>query len=277
MNWVLLSVIAGLFSAFFNYINRYILKDKGDTTIYAWFFEISRLLTFIVIALFNFQVILNTKSIIVLTLLGLTEFVSVYFFMKMHKFTEISLSTILTRTRLIWVPVLAFFFFKEKLTINEYFGIGILFLGLSIAVAPHRLKVDKGVKISSLSGFIIAVLSIIMKQASLIASTSVVMISMSAPSVFIFPFAMKNFMERLRNFLKDKVFIKLMGSVTNTASMYFYVLALKAGPVSKVTAIYQGMLIILIFAGIFFLNERKDALRKIIGGAITVVGIYLLT
>lgn len=277
MNWILLSIAAGLFSVIFNYINRYILKDKGDATIYAWFFEVARLLTFFGIAFFNFQLIFSAKAIIALILLGLTELVSVYFFMKMHSLTEISLSTVLTRTRLIWVPILAFFLFGEQLTKKEYIGIVILFIGLSIAVAPHRVTIDRGVKISSLSGFIIAVLSILMKQASQIASSSVVMIAMSLPSVIIFPFGMKNFPDRFRNFLKQNLMIKLIGSIANTSSMYLYVLALKMGPVSKVTAIYQAMLIVLIFAGIFFLNERKDALRKIVGGCITIIGVYFLT
>lgn len=42
MEWLLLSVFAGLASNGFNITNRTALKDKGDYISYAWWFEFVR-------------------------------------------------------------------------------------------------------------------------------------------------------------------------------------------------------------------------------------------
>lgn len=61
--------------------------------------------------------------------------------------------------------------------------------------------------------------------------------------------------------------------MANTLAMY----ALRIGDVSKVTAIYQAMMIVSILAGIVLLGERQDAKKKIVGALITILGVIILT
>lgn len=275
--WIVLAISAGIGSNVFNFFSRFILKDGGDSNSWAWTFELLRLIIFIPLVFFDYKFIFTFKSLIILLSIGLTEFVSIYLFMKMHQYSHLSISTIISRTRLVWVPLIAFLFFGERLTNIDYLGIGILFLGLSIAVAPHKLFYDKGVIYANLAAFMIAILTVLIKQATPFASPPIIMIFFSLPSVILFPIFMKNLKKRLviNNF--TMLIPKVGAVIINVIAMYLLIIALKLGDVSKVNAIYQSMLVVGVLSGIIILKEKQDIARKIIGTIVTLAGIILLT
>lgn len=276
-SWVILALAAGIFSNVLNFISRSILKNNGDSTAWAWTYETLRLLFILPFAFFDFKMVFSLKAILILLSTGLTEFISVYFYMKMHKFTHLSISSILSRTRIIWVPILAFLFFGERLNNLEYLGIAILFLGLSIVVAPHKFFIDKGAIYANLAAFMIASNTVIIKQAAPFASTPVIMIFFSLPAVILFPIFMKNAKQRLIHQNFDNKLPKLIGVASNVIALLLLMAALRVGEVSKVNGLYQGMLIVSVLAGIILLKERKDILRKLLGTVVTLIGILLLT
>lgn len=275
--WVVLAILAGLASNFFNFINRYVLKEEGDPTAWAFFFEFVRLIVFTIVLFFDFSIKLEFKSFILLFLVGFTEFVSVYLYMQMHKFSHLSISTIISRTRLIWIPIIAFLFFAEKLKLSEYLGIAILFLGLSIVVSPHKLFVDKGAVYANLAAFVIAINTIMFKLSIPYASNSLILVAFCLPSVIFFPLLMKNAKKRILGEARKNFPIKLAGILGSVVSSYLLVWALHSGDVSRVNAIYQGMLIVSVLAGIIILKERKNLLRKLLGSVVTIIGVILLT
>lgn len=275
--WIILAALAGLGSNIINFFSRYIVKDDGDATAWAWTFEFLRLIIFIPFLFFDFKLQITLKSLTILLAVGLTEFIAVYLYMKMHQFSHLSISTIISRTRLIWVPIIAFLFFGERLAQVEYIGIILLFLGLSIVVAPHKLFVDKGAIYANSAAFIIAINTVLLKEAVPFASTSVIMIFFSLPSVILFPLFMKNAKKRLIDQNLDKKIPKLIGTGANVAALFLLIAALSIGDVSKVNGIYQGMLVVSILAGIILLKERKDIFKKLLGTVVTIIGIILLT
>lgn len=276
--WVILAVLAGLGSNILNFFSRYILKDKdGDATAWAWTFEFLRLLFFLPFVFFDFKIDTSFKSLMILLSVGLTEFISVYFYMKMHKYTHLSISTILSRTRLIWVPVIAFLFFGERLSNLEYIGILILFFGLSIAVAPHKLFLDKGSFYANLAAFMIGVNTVLLKESVSYASTPVIMMFFSLPAVILFPIFMKNAKKRLIDQNLDRKLPKLAGVGANVIALFLLMAALRVGDVSRVNGLYQGMLVFGVLGGIILLKERQDIKRKLLGTAVTIIGILLLT
>src|SRR6185437_3079076 len=155
-NWIFLAVIAGLASNAFNFINRYLLKDDEDSTAYMWFYEVTRFFAFAVIAIFDWKLVITSYSVIIFLLLGITEWIAAYWYMKMHEHSHLSISSILSRTRLIWVPILAFFIIHESLKTPDYVGILILFIGLSVVVSPKNFFIDKGANYANLAAFMIA-------------------------------------------------------------------------------------------------------------------------
>src|SRR5579863_10389706 len=87
------------------------------------------------------------------------------------------------------------------------------------------------------------------------------------PAIF-FPFFIQNSTHRLKKMFQKNLLIKLSAIVFNVISIYIFTQALRFGDSGKVTAIYQGMIIISILAGIIFLKEREDIGKKLIGATI---------
>lgn len=275
--WIIFATLGGLSSNLFNFLSRYVLKDEGDSSSWAWLYETLRTPLFLLLAFFDFRLEVSLYSFTLLLALGITEFISVYLYMKMHSYSHLSISTILSRTRLIWIPLLGFFFLSENLRFLDYLGILLLFLGVSATVAPHKLLIDKGAIYAQLAAFVIAINVILLKISANIASPFVLLFFYSLPSVILFPILMKDYKKRLIRESKKNFLPKLVGAIASMGAGYFLVLALKNGDVSKVNAIYQGMMITGVIAGIIFLKEREDIFKKLIGTTLALVGVLLLT
>lgn len=276
-DWIIFALLGGIASNTFNFFSRLHLKDSDDATAYAWFFETLRLLAFIVLAFFDFSVQIDLRSTILFLLLGLTEFVSVYLYMKMHAYSQLSISSIISRSRMIWIPLVAFILLGEKLSLNQYLGIFILFFGLSIAVSPKKFFFDKGAIFANLAAIMIAINVVILKLAAPFGSVPVLMIVFSLPSFLLFPHIMKNPIERIKKTFRKNLLIKTIATFFNIISSYFLIFALIKGEASIVNAIYQGTLILSVIAGIILLKEREDIIKKLLGAVITVAGVILLT
>lgn len=274
--WVIYALLGGVLSNIFNFFNRLFLKDQGDATSWAWFFEFLRLPVFLIAAFFDNYVKLNIYSIIILFGVGISECLSTFFYMKMHAHTHLSISTILYRTRIIWIPILAFLFINEHLSNLEYIGIVILFIGLSTVVAPHRFFIDKGALYANLAGFFTAVNTLFLKAAIPYASTSIIMVAMSFFPSLIFPFFIKNVKQRIKAETTKQLSIKLVAVAINVISSYLLLFALQRGNASLVNAVYQSMMVLSVLAGIIILKEHKDLLRKLLGTAITLIGVILV-
>ncbi len=275
--WIIYAALGGLASNLFNFLSRFYLKDEQDEVSFAWFFEITRAVIFLFLALFDFKIVVTHESAILFVLLGLTEFAGIYMIMKMHAYSHLSISSILSRTRAIWIPAFAFFFIGERLMGQEYLGILVLFLGLSIAVSPKHFFLDKGAIYANLGAVIIALNVIFLKMLTDFASIPVVMFIAAFPSIFLFPLYMKNTKSRIIIALKKDLPIKIFATAVNVISVYLLLFALKHGSASITNAIYQGMLIVSVLMGIFILREKENILRKIVGSIVTILGLLLLT
>src|SRR6266480_2941236 len=97
--WLILSILTGFASNSYNFLNRFLLKDGDDPISYAWYTEVLRFILFSFFAIFDWKFVITSESLFILMLVGLSEFISVYFYMKMHAYNDLSISTILSRTR----------------------------------------------------------------------------------------------------------------------------------------------------------------------------------
>lgn len=275
--WLTLAILNGLSSNAYNFLNRYILKDGDDSTTYAWYVQLLRLIAFSTLAIFDWHIIITPTSIMLFILLGLTEWITIYLYMKMHSYSHLSISAILSRTRIIWVPIIGFFFIHESLNAVDYFSILIIFLGVSTAIAPKKLFIDKGAFYANASAFMIALNIVLFKMALPYGSNGVLNMALALPSVILFPLVMKNSKERFSTLFKSNLFIKSLAIGLNIIGLLLFTFALRYGEASKINAVYQGMLILSVLAGIIFLKERENIARKLIGATITIVGVVLLS
>lgn len=276
MNWFILAILAGAASNFFNIFNRSSLKEKGDSTVYAWWFEVIRFLVFFILFLPKQTLPRELETYIWLLLLGLNEAVSVYFFMRSHQLTDLSLSTFIIKIQLIWTPLLAFIFIGERLSLLDYGAIGVILLGIFIAIYSKKMKSDMGIITTFISSILIAMNAVLTKKVTGSTSTPFIMMSMSLPAIIILPFLMKNSYKRLVTISKKTFMICLSGTMSNVVAMFLAVSAIRMGETSKVSAVYQGMMVIALLYGVIVLKERKQIWQKIIGAAITIFGLFIL-
>lgn len=274
--WILLAIIGGVGSNIFNFLTRYALKDGDDAVTFAWFFELMRGIIFAVAVLAGPPQAVTLSGGALLFVVGIIEAVCIYLYMKMHSDAHLSISAVIIRMRLIWIPILAFFLLHEALRSHEYISILILFSGLLIAGAPHKLKSDKGVRYAYIFSFFAALLAVAMKMASEWFTPSMIIFAMSVPSIVVLPFLVRDPRKKIRELANERLAAKVGVGLINAGSFYLYTVALRWGPVSVVQAIYQSMMIFSIAMGIILLGEREDIPRKIIGTAITLAGILSL-
>lgn len=275
--WIILAIVGGIGSNIFNFLTRYALKDGDDAVAFAWFFELIRGVIFAVAVFADPPQTLTLSDGTLLLIVGIIEIVCIYLYMKMHSHAHLSISAIIIRMRLIWIPIIAFLLLHEMLRAHEYIGILILLSGLLIAGAPHKIKNDKGVRYAYLFSFFAALLAVTMKMASETVSPSMIIFSMSLPSIIVLPFLLKKPGKKIRALANERLAAKIGVALINAGSFYLYTVALRQGSVSIVQAVYQSMMIFSVIAGIIFFREKEDIPRKLIGTAVTVAGILALT
>ncbi len=275
-SWLILAIISGISSVIFNTLNRGTLKNGHDSTVYSWLFETIRFLFFFALIPFDSFLICSWGSTAILILLGFSELAGVYLYMKMHAATELSVSSILSRLRVILVPIIAFIFIGERLTLLQYVGVTTIFAGCLVVAGMKHIRGTKGIWYAL--GFVIvnSVSNVILKSASGIASTSIVTAAFSFPSVVLIPVIMKSARVRIRFTFRPILKSTLLASLFNVITMYTMVLAYKLATAGQVNSVFQGVTSLSVIVGIFFLNERDHKWLKLVGAALTTVGILLL-
>jgi drug/metabolite transporter (DMT)-like permease len=273
MNWFILSALAGLASNGFNITNRTALKNQGDATAYGWWFEMVRTTFFLCVMLFKPLPSLTLAMLTPLALVGISELFSVYVFMKMHAYTDLSISSVISRLRVIWSPLLAWFLVDERLSLTQYFGISAIFIGIAIVTSPKQLREDKGIRIALLFSLSSAILSTVMKGASALASTELVIVSQGLLPLFVLPFLMKQGVLRIWDSVSQKFPQIALAGAFNIASSYLLVEAMRVTDVSKAVGVYQAMTLFSVYYGIFILNERDKLRQKLIGSLIVIIGV----
>lgn len=83
-------------------------------------------------------------------------------------------------------------------------------------------------------------------------------------------------MGRMKKVLARSKYILLLAAGIQTYAIIGINWAYKLGVTSSATAIYLGMSIITIWAGILFLKERDHLRRKVISSAIVTAGIIII-
>lgn len=273
--WLTLAIVSGLLSVLYNTFLRHVLKSH-DPLAFGWWFEFLRAIAFLVISYFDYSLDISLGNILFLVGLGTVECLSIFLYTKMHAYTELSISSVISRLRIVWVGIVSYLFLGERLMAVEYVGMVLILIGLMSVVQIKSLKVNQGVKYALVSSLVVAFLSPGIKHAQGFASVPVVMFFFTMPSVFIIPVLMRSARERLVQSIRVKPAIQVLIVTVNVATMYTLSYALKSGPVSLVTAVYQSMSMVSVLSGIVLLKEREHAAKKIIGSILALGGVLMM-
>ncbi len=275
--WLIFATLAGTADVAYNYLSRTSLRNGGDASSYAWWFSFLRLIFFSFLILFTGNPLkFSTYQFGLLATLGLINFFNLSLFMKMHTLTELSLSQIILRLRMVWVPLLAFFLIGEKLQPLEYLGIVLLFFAAAVVASPKKIIKDPALLTTFIFSLTTSIVTLLIQRASLFTQTPTIIFAMSAPTVLLTPLVIKGAKTRLFRKWNKELPQKFFIAALSVVLLYALVWAFRLGPVGKVNAIFQGVSILSVLAGITFLKEKENLVKKIIGSALAFGGILLL-
>ncbi|OGM03404.1 hypothetical protein A2715_02860 [Candidatus Woesebacteria bacterium RIFCSPHIGHO2_01_FULL_39_32] len=276
LTWIFLSIFAGLSDIGFNYYSRHLLKDKETAVSMTWWFSSARMLIFLPLFLKDIRLATDLNNHIFLLIIGAVNTLNVYLFMLMHVNTHLSVSTILVRLRIIFVPLLSALILGEILVFKDYIGIIIIFIAVAIVSAPQKQILDNKYLYALIFSFTTSVITILMKILSNLTPTHTIIFAMSLPTVVLLPFMTKKPKDLVVNLTKN-LYLKAIVTLFSILLVYLLVWAFEyGGPVAKVNAIFQSMAIFSVPLGIIFLKESDSLREKILGSILAILGIALL-
>lgn len=277
--WFWLSAIAGIASASEKILNRIALKDRGNVLAYSFLYMslISLLslpfsLPFKISPDYYFVGLLLLQSIF--WSLG-----TIFSFLSQTK-TDVSLSMIISRARMLWMIPLGALFLNEKLSYYSIIGVAIIFAGLIVLFYKTQYHKHQGVHLMFFGSIFVALGSIV--NAVLVRTflsptqtTFITMLSQSLVFLLVLIYR-KNVLHRLKEVLARSWYIILTASVIETFAFFGLNYSFRLGSASLSTAVYLGMTIITVWIGIIFLKEKQNMWRKIISSAIVFLGIIIV-
>lgn len=274
--WLQLAFLAGLADIGYNFVTRKVLRHENDPVEFAWSLPAIRSVIFI-FALKDFKIYLTTSEYLILASLGLVTFANIFLFMKMHSLTQLSLSTIIVRLRMVWVPLIALILIGKSLSVTNYIGILVMFSAVLLVSSPRKIIEDKAIKSALIFSINTSLLVVLQKLASSFATIPMIILTMSIPPAILLPFFVKNPKRRLFTALRKNFDKKLTITLFSLLTIYLLVSSLGVGgDPGKVTAISQGTSILAVIFGISLLKEKEQVLQKIIGSILAVIGVLLL-
>lgn len=274
--WIVLSLLAGVVGSISNLFYRTTLKDDQDAVVSTWILQVSRL-AFAIVLIVWLGLSLNVRSLVILAILGGIEVVGMYAYMRMHAASALSISSLVQRSRILWTAILAAVFVGETFTLMEVSGLLVLFVGVSVVALPHKLRHDKGVQFAYISAILFSITTVMIKATIGSIPPAAQVAGLAFPSVIVFPMFTRGFRNRLKRFTQDRFWMKLFAAFTNVIQLFLSVYALAVGPAAKSSAVFQGSLVLSVFAGIILLGEREDLRRKLLGSALVLLGIATMT
>lgn len=277
--WFWIALFAGLGSAVDKVIHRLALKEQRNLVAYSflWLLFISLLSLG-----FSFPFILPSGT----NFWGLV-FLQVIFwssatlagFISQSK-TDVSLTSIISRARMLWLIPLSFLFLGERLSGISIFGIFIIFGGFLVLFWRTKVHRDKGVDwmiLGSLFSAFGTVVNVFLLRSYL--GPAQVTFFQTFGQVILFLAILiyrKDCLSRLQEVWKRaRVFI-VSSATIETAAIIGNNQAIKLGPTSAVTAIYLSMTLATVWIGVIFLKERELVWKKVISSLIVTAGIIMV-
>ncbi len=147
MTWVFFTIIAIVFWAIVNIMDKYIIgHELRDPILVTTVFGITLYLLFVLLAVFNGGIMIPPIYIGMSMLMGLIYSVAIsLYYISMQKVEVSELAPILATEPMV-IALAAFFLFAERLTAYNYFGIVIIILGallISHEKSTNKSKIKK--------------------------------------------------------------------------------------------------------------------------------------
>ncbi len=282
LNWFPLVLFYIITNAASKLLQKYTVQDEEiDPSAYsAYFMLVGGLLS--IPFLFFEQIVFPTdpKVWLVVLLSSSLYTVCMILFFKALKAIEISQVETIATTRTIWLMLLGLIFFKEQLYLSQVFGIFLIFFGLIV------IYWQKGTKFNfekfhlytflyaiimscayALDKYLLGYFSVVFFQV-VIYITPAVLTMVFTPNVF----------ENMKTMIKPKrnnylIILCCFLQAISTLGLYG---AYQIGELSLIGPLAQTSVVITIIVGLVVLKERWNMKRKLLGIALTLLGMAFI-
>lgn len=277
--WFSLALISGLASAIDKVLNRHALKNRNNALAYSVIY-LFLTATFTLPFVFPLKIDLTQRLfLLILAQSGIWAVASVLGFAA-HKSTDVSLSSIISRARILWLIPLGFLFLDERLSLYSILGVMLIFFGLAMLFYKGNIHKHKGVHLVLISSVFAAFGSvtnaILVREYLNPAQVTFTTMFGQAVVLLIVLILRGKSLEKIKDVLSHSWLITLIATMLEAFAYITLSSAYKIGLASSVTAVYMAVSIVVVWFGILFLKERNSLKSKIISSILVTLGVILV-
>jgi drug/metabolite transporter (DMT)-like permease len=280
MGWFFYALLGALLMTAYSLSIRLLLKDRGDAKTFTFITTSFGCLALFILTLFERPVhVINLQLIGVFILLSFLFAVTDLLFIRGRQLEEVSVVSMLVQFGSLWALIGGFVFLKEPLTARKVIGVLLLIIGNFVLLFnKQKFSLSKGKYLILLATITFTISSFVDKVLSPQYSPSLYKgILFLLESLILYIFFLPNRLKSIRNEINIQgKMIYFVGPLLSF-SMFFLIKAFQAGgEASKVLPVFSLSLVFSVLAGIIFLNERNNLVKKILATIIVSIGIYIL-
>lgn len=273
----IVSIFAGLLLGITESINKNITEEKYS--VFSYFFiqiagsSIIYIIPFVIYAIFPHELIAYLYVLIIVVLLFFANACVI----KAYKSEDISNINIVSRISLVIGFLSGVILLKESMTLLNISGVILIILGiLTIYYERKFIKPSTGLLIAFLSGVLYGLMAYFMKLALNYFNIPTYLFIYGIFTLVLLSFIPNIYKDAKPIFLKHKKKI-ILSRVFASSSAYLIVWSLQKGNLSIVNTNFETAFLLMgVFAGIFFLGEKKNIAKKLTGSLLCTLGIILL-
>jgi drug/metabolite transporter (DMT)-like permease len=280
MDWQILTAISVLTLSISILLQRVLLhKDKSDPIAYVVIFQglVGTLTVFFAISqgfqMPNFgEYWLPIVATVVLYSAGHIAYA------KTLQTVEASAFSILFATSAIWIMLISFLLFQERLSIEQLIGALLIFASVGmLAERSGKLKLDKGVLLGLLTGLLFGLATVAWVYVGKSTDTaSWTALSFLGPSLLVLSINPKC-IPKIKPLLSGRTLARIiiLGSLISISTLTLLA-AYKIGQASLVAPLQQTSIVITVLLAIIFLSEKTRLWQKGVAAMVCFFGVLLI-
>lgn len=293
MMWFWLAVASGFLSTFGHLLNRVVLKDKGDTLAFSFYYQVIGAVLMIPFLLLGLKLPKAILPYLFLIIIGVVDTLNIFLSMESFKYLEVSLRTIVNQLRIFWILFFSALILGEKLNLMKIIGSCLIFLGIAVAVFQKRkiswwrqlvarilsrkeLK-SKGILYTLVASFLVSLEMIGVKYLLFQFSYPFIIFASLSASAMVFLFWGSNLPKRTLALLTGpKSRLVWLRGIVGTISLFLALWSVSLTELSRAQPILQSFTILTVLGGVVYLKEKERIWQKLLGGVLTVLGVILV-
>lgn len=280
MGWLFYSLLSATLGVLYATISRKLsVKSENPRALSIVFNAISALVALFLLTFDKWWFSPVPSGIWILVLLSIvlySVFEGTQFYGR--KYINASTASILFRLNTVISVLASFIFLRESITPNKIIATLLILIGTYlVSVKNFSVKFQKGIIYILIATVALGFVRPIDKTASAYFSLPLYTFLVYIGPVFfmsLFP-KLIGWNQLKREFVLGKGYIVLLG-VVNVFEYYFMIKAYQLADASLVVPVVSLSTIFTIIAGILFLGERENILKKVIAGILAFIGILLI-